>query len=72
MHVGGRPEPIDLTERDRKLRQRLRPLLPRGQIFLFGIDVLVTTSLKSNVTSPDGHSELERTTSTSPQNLGGD
>ena len=60
MHVGGRPEPIGLTERDREICARIGPLLrEKGQIFV-GIDVIGEYLTEINVTSPTGILELER------------
>ena len=60
MHVGGRPEPISLTERDREICARIGPLLrEKGQIFV-GIDVIGEYLTEINVTSPTGIQELER------------
>ncbi|MGB0508178.1 MAG: glutathione synthase [Pikeienuella sp.] len=60
MHVGGRPEKVDLTERDREICARIGPLLrERGLIFV-GIDVIGGLLTEINVTSPTGIQELER------------
>ncbi|THH35245.1 glutathione synthase [Aliishimia ponticola] len=60
MHVGGRPEKIGLTERDREICDRIGPLLrDKGQVFV-GIDVIGDYLTEINVTSPTGIQELER------------
>ncbi|MFV0512986.1 MAG: glutathione synthase [Jhaorihella sp.] len=60
MHVGGRPEKIGLTARDREICARIGPLLrERGQVFV-GIDVIGDYLTEINVTSPTGIQELER------------
>ena len=60
MHVGGRPEAIGLTDRDREICARIGPLLrEKGQIFV-GIDVIGDYLTEINVTSPTGIQELER------------
>ena len=60
MHVGGRPEPVKLTERDREICEAIGPLLrEKGQIFV-GIDVIGDYLTEINVTSPTGLQELER------------
>ena len=60
MHVGGRPEKIGLTERDREICAAIGPLLKeKGQIFV-GIDVIGGMLTEINVTSPTGIQELER------------
>ncbi|MGZ2256084.1 glutathione synthase [Roseobacter sp. A03A-229] len=60
MHVGGRPEKIGLTDRDREICAAIGPLLKeKGQIFV-GIDVIGDYLTEINVTSPTGIQELER------------
>ena len=60
MHVGGRPEKVELTERDRVICAAIGPLLKeKGQIFV-GIDVIGDWLTEINVTSPTGIQELER------------
>jgi len=60
MHVGGRPEQVDLTDRDREICAAIGPLLrEKGQIFV-GIDVIGEWLTEINVTSPTGLQELER------------
>jgi len=60
MHVGGRPEKTDLTERDLEICAAIGPLLKeKGQIFV-GIDVIGSYLTEINVTSPTGIQELER------------
>ncbi|WP_170350578.1 glutathione synthase [Ruegeria atlantica] len=60
MHVGGRPEKIGLSERDREICAAIGPLLKeKGQIFV-GIDVIGDYLTEINVTSPTGIQELER------------
>ncbi len=60
MHVGGRPEKIELSARDREICDRIGPLLrEKGQVFV-GIDVIGDYLTEINVTSPTGIQELER------------
>ena len=60
MHVGGRPEKVELSARDREICDRIGPLLrEKGQIFV-GIDVIGDYLTEINVTSPTGIQELER------------
>jgi len=60
MHVGGRPEKSELTDRDREICAAIGPLLrEKGQIFV-GIDVIGDYLTEINVTSPTGIQELER------------
>ncbi len=59
MHVGGRPEKVELTERDREICAAIGPRLREaGQIFV-GIDVIGDWLTEINVTSPTGLQELE-------------
>ncbi len=60
MHVGGRPEKIGLSDRDREICAAIGPLLrDKGQIFV-GIDVIGDWLTEINLTSPTGLQELER------------
>ena len=60
MHVGGRPEKVELDERDLEICEKIGPLLrKKGQIFV-GIDVIGGFLTEINVTSPTGIQELER------------
>ncbi|WP_371037462.1 glutathione synthase [Rhodosalinus sp. FB01] len=60
MHVGGRAEPAELSDRDREICAAIGPLLrERGQVFV-GIDVIGGHLTEINVTSPTGLQELER------------
>ena len=60
MHVGGRPEKVALTDRDREICAAIGPVLKeKGQIFV-GIDVIGEYLTEINVTSPTGIQELER------------
>jgi glutathione synthase len=60
MHVGGRPEKTNLTERDLEICKRIgEDLSSHGQIFV-GIDIIGGYLTEINVTSPTGIQELER------------
>ena len=60
MHVGGRPEKVELTERDREICRIIGPRLREcGQVFV-GIDVIGTYLTEINVTSPTGIQEASR------------
>ena len=59
MHVGGRPEKTNLTERDLEICKRIgEDLSSHGQIFV-GIDIIGGYLTEINVTSPTGIQELE-------------
>jgi glutathione synthase len=60
MHVGGRPEKTELTEREREICAAIGPeLKARGLIFV-GIDVIGGYLTEINVTSPTGLQEVAR------------
>jgi len=60
MHVGGRPEKVEMSARDHEICAAIGPLLrEKGQVFV-GIDVIGTFLTEINVTSPTGIQELER------------
>ena len=60
MHVGGRPEPVEMTARDREICAAIGPTLrERGLIFV-GIDVIGEYLTEINVTSPTGIREVKR------------
>ncbi|AXC48651.1 glutathione synthase [Paracoccus suum] len=60
MHVGGRPEPAALTEREREICARIGPALRDKGLLFTGIDVIDGWLTEINVTSPTGIQELER------------
>ncbi len=60
MHVGGKPEPAELTARDEEICAAIGPdLRSRGLIFV-GIDVIGDYLTEINVTSPTGIREVRR------------
>ena len=60
MHVGGRAEKAELTDRDREICAAIGPLLKeKGQVFV-GIDVIGDYLTEINLTSPTGIQEMER------------
>ena len=60
MHVGGRPEPTELTNREHEICARIgEDLKSRGLIFV-GIDVIGGFLTEINVTSPTGIREVKR------------
>ena len=60
MHVGGRPEPTKLTEREREICARIGPALKASEFILVGIDVIGDYMTEINVTSPTGLREVQR------------
>ncbi len=59
MHVGGRPEASDLTERDLEICAAIGPELKRRGLVFTGIDVIGGWMTEINVTSPTGIRELK-------------
>jgi glutathione synthase len=60
MHVGGRAEPIGMTEREREICTRIGPALKERGFLLVGIDVIGDYLTEINVTSPTGIREVKR------------
>lgn len=60
MHVGGRPEPTALTDREREICAIIGPRLKEMDQIFVGIDVIGGWLTEINVTSPTGIQELER------------
>lgn len=60
MHVGGRAEKADLTEREREICARIGPALRERGFILVGIDVIGDWMTEINVTSPTGIREVKR------------
>ncbi|MCF4096968.1 glutathione synthase [Maritalea mediterranea] len=60
MHVGGRPELSDLTDREREICARIAPALRERDFIFVGIDVIGDYLTEINVTSPTGIREIKR------------
>ncbi len=60
MHVGGRPEAIALTARDREICEAIGPTLRAQGLIFVGIDVIGDYLTEINVTSPTGLQEIAR------------
>ena len=60
MHVGGRAEPTEITDREREICTRLAPELKRRGLIFTGIDVIGDYLTEINVTSPTGIREVKR------------
>jgi glutathione synthase len=60
MHVGGRPEPTEITEREREICATIGPELKRRGLIFTGIDVIGDYLTEINVTSPTGIREVKR------------
>jgi glutathione synthase len=60
MHVGGRPEPAELTDREREICAVIGPELKRRGLIFTGIDVIGDYLTEINVTSPTGIREVKR------------
>jgi glutathione synthase len=60
MHVGGRPELSELTEREREICAVIGPTLKQLDMIFVGIDVIGGYLTEINVTSPTGIREIKR------------
>ncbi len=60
MHVGGRAEKAQLTEREREICAAIGPSLRQRGFILVGIDVIGDYMTEINVTSPTGIREIKR------------
>jgi len=60
MHVGGRPELAELTDRDREICDIIAPALIERDFIFVGIDVIGGYLTEINVTSPTGIREIAR------------
>jgi len=60
MHVGGRAEPTEITEREREICAAIGPELKRRGLIFTGIDVIGDYLTEINVTSPTGIREVQR------------
>lgn len=60
MHVGGRAEKTELTDREREICERIGPALRERGFTLVGIDVIGGLLTEINVTSPTGIREIKR------------
>jgi len=60
MHVGGRPEKIALSARDREICAAIGPTLRDQGLLFTGIDVIGEWLTEINVTSPTGIQEIAR------------
>ena len=60
MHIGGRAEAIEMSDRDREICARIGSELRRRGLILAGIDVIGDWLTEINVTSPTGLREVKR------------
>ena len=60
MHVGGRAEGSELTDREKDICARIGPALKERGFILVGIDVIGDKMTEINVTSPTGIREVKR------------
>ena len=59
MHVGGKPTPVDITDREREICARIGPELKKRGLIFTGIDVIGDYLTEINVTSPTGIREVK-------------
>lgn len=64
MAVGGQAVATEITERDRQIAARLKPLLQAKGLYLVGIDIIGGYLTEINVTSPTGIREIDRLSGT--------
>lgn len=62
LHVGGRAEATELTQRELEICEKIKPFLREAGLLLTGIDVIGDWLTEINVTSPTGIRELSRFT----------
>ncbi|WP_077962669.1 glutathione synthase [Ensifer adhaerens] len=60
MHAGGRPEPTELTPREKEICARIAPALKARGFLFVGIDVIGDYMTEINVTSPTGIREVKK------------
>ncbi|GJL92334.1 glutathione synthase [Hyphococcus sp.] len=60
MHVGGRAEAVEMSERDQEICDRIGPVLAERGLVFVGIDVIGDYLTEINVTSPTGIQEVRR------------
>jgi glutathione synthase len=60
MHVGGRPEPSEITRREYEICEAIGPDLKKRGLIFVGIDVIGGYLTEINVTSPTGIREVKR------------
>lgn len=66
MHVGGRPEPTQITKRDKEIIETIGPVLKAKGLIFAGIDVIGDYLTEINVTSPTGIQEAARFSGINP------
>lgn len=60
LHVGGRAEAVEMSERDQEICDRIGPVLSERGLIFAGIDVIGDCLTEINVTSPTGVQEVRR------------
>jgi glutathione synthase len=60
LHVGGRAEATDLTDREREICEALGPEVKKRNLIFAGLDVIGGYLTEVNVTSPTGIQEVKR------------
>lgn len=67
IHVGGRVERTDLTEREKEVVEEVGPHLRAGGLWFVGLDLIGEKLIEVNVTSPTGIQELGRLNASRPE-----
>lgn len=60
LHVGGKAAPVEMTNRDQEICDRIGPELSKRGLVLVGIDVIGEYLTEINVTSPTGVQQVRR------------
>lgn len=60
IHVGGRVEPVEVTEKERELVAAIAPKLAADGLYFVGLDLIGGKLTEVNVTSPTGIQELSQ------------
>ncbi|MEN9216145.1 MAG: glutathione synthase [Gloeomargarita sp. HHBFW_bins_162] len=64
MAVGGQAVATEITDRDREIAQKLKPILQSAGLYFVGIDIIGGYLTEINVTSPTGIREIDRLSGT--------
>ena len=69
MHVGGKPEKTELTERDKFICNEISYSLVKKGLYFVGIDIIGDYITEINVTSPTGIREIKNLDSLSIEEM---
>ena len=69
LHVGGKAQKKDLTKKELKICEELKPELKKRELFLVGLDIIGNYLTEINVTSPTGIQEISKFNNTNVSGL---